>query len=489
MLASDEQQLNAKKFAMTRSTRLATLRVAALSLTLASVATGASAAGLLDFLRGSNEATQTTDVPESVARANYNPTPGGKSDNAPLDLNTALMKAQLSRKMGDFAEATKILSQLVLFAPDDSRVMGEYGKTLAAQGKSDDALAFLDRAIQIRPDDWTFYSAAGVAYDQKGQYRQAQENYSRALLLKPGEPSVLNNAALSYMQVGDIDMAEQMIRQAAATSTDKSRIEYTIALVERAKASRPQKSAPIPAPVASAPEPAPQAPAIVASVAPAPEPPQTTYTPEPPQATYTPEPPPAEPIPSYDEPAIESSALPPLEEPVEDWVDVTPEVAAPEIEIPSTSLASLQSNPTVVMQAVPKDDLAGPVQQRAEPKPLAAPAAPKPAAQTPPARRQLSVSANPPLTTTPQVAQAAPAPKADVVHTYYVQAGAFATEERADKLAQSLDMMGARVSPTTVGGKSLYRVRIGPFKDAQQASDALDVAKSLGHTDVKVVTE
>ena len=465
---------------MTRSTRLATLRVAALSLALASVATGASAAGLFDFLRGSNEGTQNTDVPESVARANYNPTPGSKSDNAPLDLNTALTKAQLSRKMGDFAEATKILSQLVLFAPDDSRVMGEYGKTLAAQGKSDDALAFLDRAIQIRPDDWTFYSAAGVAYDQKGQYRQAQESYSRALLLKPGEPSVLNNAALSYMQAGDVDTAEQMIRQAAATSTDKSRIEYTIALVERAKASRPQSSAPIPAPAPIA-EPAPQ---VVASVAPAPEPPQ---------ATYTPEPPPAEPTTNYDAPAIESSALPPLEEPVEDWVDVTPEVAAPEIEIPSTSLASLQSNPTVMMQAVPKDDLAGPVQQRAEPKPQATPAtppAPKPVAQTPPARRQLSVSANPPLTTTTtQVAQAAPAPKADVVHTYYVQAGAFATEERADKLAQSLDMMGARVSPTTVGGKSLYRVRIGPFKDAQQASDALDVAKSLGHTDVKVVTE
>jgi Flp pilus assembly protein TadD/cell division protein FtsN len=481
MLASDEQQLNAKKLAMTRSTRLATLRVAALSFALASVATGASAAGLLDFLRGSNEGTENTDVPESVARANYNPTPGSKSDNAPLDLNTALMKAQLSRKMGDFAEATKILSQLVLFAPDDSRVMGEYGKTLAAQGKSDDALAFLDRAIQIRPDDWTFYSAAGVAYDQKGQYPLAQASYARALLLKPGEPSVLNNAALSYMQVGDIDMAEQMIRQAAATSTDKSRIEYTIALVERAKASRPQRSAPIPATVASAPAPAPQAPAVIASVAPAPEPPQ---------ATYTPEPPPAEPITNYDAPAVESSALPPPEEPVEDWVDVTPEVAAPEIELPSTSLASLQSNPTVVMQAVPKDDLAGPVQQRAEPKPEATPAAPKPVAQTPPpARRQLSVSANPPLTTTPQVAQAAPTPKADVVHTYYVQAGAFATEERADKLAQSLDMMGARVSPTTVGGKSLYRVRIGPFKDAQQASDALDVAKSLGHTDVKVVTE
>jgi cell division protein FtsN len=76
-----------------------------------------------------------------------------------------------------------------------------------------------------------------------------------------------------------------------------------------------------------------------------------------------------------------------------------------------------------------------------------------------------------------------------VVHAYYVQAGAFATEDRADKLAASLGSMGARVSPTSVGGKSLYRVRIGPFKDEQQANDALGIAKSMGHTDVKVVTE
>jgi rare lipoprotein A len=70
-----------------------------------------------------------------------------------------------------------------------------------------------------------------------------------------------------------------------------------------------------------------------------------------------------------------------------------------------------------------------------------------------------------------------------------VQAGAFATEDRADKLASTLNMMGARVSPTTVNGRSLYRVRLGPYKDAQQANDALTMAKSMGHADVKVVAE
>jgi Flp pilus assembly protein TadD/cell division protein FtsN len=458
---------------MTRST----LRLAALSLLLSGIAVDASAQGLFGWRSKSSGATEASSEPvKSTAQSNR------PVDSAPTELNTALARAQISRKVGDFAEATKILSQLVLFAPDDSRVLGEYGKTLLAQGKSDDALAFLERAIQIQPGDWSLYSALGVAHDQKGEYQAAQTAYERALQLKPGETAVLNNAALSYMQSGDLDSAERMIQQASATTTDKARIEYTMALVQRLKAARPSSiqtpapAAPTPAPETPAPAPAP---AVVASLAPAPEAPAAI------------EPTPAEPV--IETTPVASSALPPPDaEPIEWDVAVTPAAEAPQVEMPSMNLASLQADPSVVMQAVPKDDLAGPV-KRAQPKPEAP--AQKQAVETPPARRQLAVSANPPLTKSApaeaapvQATASAPTPKAEA-HTYYVQAGAFAAEDRADKLAATLDMMGARVSPTTIGGRSLYRVRIGPFKDAQQANDALTMAKSMGHADVKVVAE
>ena len=452
---------------MTRSTRLATLRLA-LTLALSGIAVDASAAGLFGWLDGSNQ-SNAASTPPTPAAPRTTTSQAGKADNAPTDLDSALLKAQLSRRLGEVAEATKILSQLVLFAPDDPRVMGEYGKTLLAQGKSDDALAFLERAIQLQPEEWSFHSALGVAYDQKGNYPLAQASYKRALTLKPGEGAVLNNAALSYMQSGDLDMAERMAHQAETSNADKARVQYTVALVERAKQMRAAK-----APVAQTPAPAPQAPAqepaVIASLAPAPATPLQPVT-----ESYQP---------VIQDAPVASNALPPLE-PVEEWVDVTPTMPAP-----ASTLASLQANPTVMMQAVPKDDFAGPVELRPEPKETVAPApkkaAPAPKTAAAPERKQLSVSASPPLTTS---AQSAPAPKGDGVHTYYVQAGAFATEERADKLAATLDSMGARVSPTTVGGRSLYRVRIGPFKDAQQANDALGVAKSMGHTDVKVVTE
>jgi cell division septation protein DedD len=359
---------------------------------------------------------------------------------------------------------------------------------LTAQGRSDDALAFLERAIQLNPGEWSFHSALGIAHDQKGEYQLAQAAYSRALSLKPGESAVFNNAALSYLQSGDLDTAEQMARQAEATTTDKARVQQTIALVERLKSTRPNAAParayepPLPTlPPAEQPEPASD---VVASVAPPPGPP-TVITPEPLFQEPMDYEAPTEFMEGAGEPIITntpvaSSELPPLEEPWMEMVEITP--AAPP---PPSTLASLQADPTVRMQAVPKDDLAGPVAPR---EPAAEAPAPQRQASAPP--RQLSVGTNARQPApAPRTSQPAPAPKPAAVHAYFVQAGAFATEDRADRLAASLNSMGARVSPTTVSGKSLYRVRLGPFKDAQQANDALEVAKSMGHTDLKVVAE
>ena len=132
----------------------------------------------------------------------------------PLDLETAIVHAQIFRRAGDFDGATRTLSQLVLVAPDDPRVLGEYGKTLVAKGQTEDAIAFLNRAIELNPREWTFYSAQGVAFDQARNFRAANMAYQRALALQPGEPSVLSNAGLSRMQAGDLANAEILLSRA-----------------------------------------------------------------------------------------------------------------------------------------------------------------------------------------------------------------------------------------------------------------------------------
>jgi Flp pilus assembly protein TadD len=365
-----------------------------------------------------------------------------------FDLDIAIEQAQTARRGGDLTTAAKILSQLVLVSPDDPRVLGEYGKTLAAQGRSDDALAFLERAIQLQPNDWSLYSAQGVAYDQKSAFPEAQGSYNHALSLKPGEPTALNNAALSRMQAGDLEGAKILLDQAAPGTAKYPRIAENRALVQnlmaRAAQSKPVavaeeklQAAPAPAPVAAAnPEPAP---AVVAVVpAPAPK---------------------AAPVAVHPAPAAAAPV-------------VTAELSAPKAnpapEAGATKLAELQRDPTVRMAPVPKDDA-----------PAAATAAPKVIV---PAKLAAEAAPPPAPKLTPRPAQNGPM-------TYYVQAGSYNSQERAGKQAQTLDSLGARVWPGTVSGHAVYRVRIGPFLDIKQANAAVDEAHTMGQTDVKIVSE
>lgn len=149
----------------------------------------------------------------------------------PSNLDGEIRRVQLLRASGDFAGATRAVSQLMLAAPDDPRVVGEYGKVLAQQGRTDDALAFLDRAIELQPDNWTFYSALGVAYDQNGDRAKAADAYKHALALKPDEPAVLNNYAVSRMLAGDLDTADRFLRQAAAHGGDYPKIANNLEMI------------------------------------------------------------------------------------------------------------------------------------------------------------------------------------------------------------------------------------------------------------------
>ncbi|MBS0391458.1 MAG: SPOR domain-containing protein [Comamonadaceae bacterium] len=77
-------------------------------------------------------------------------------------------------------------------------------------------------------------------------------------------------------------------------------------------------------------------------------------------------------------------------------------------------------------------------------------------------------------------ANAAPAAGADPFQ-YFVQAGAFRTQQDADAQRAKLAMLGweARVSERETNGRTVFRVRVGPFAkrdDAESLKDKLDGA-------------
>ncbi|HQQ71917.1 MAG TPA: SPOR domain-containing protein, partial [Alicycliphilus sp.] len=77
-------------------------------------------------------------------------------------------------------------------------------------------------------------------------------------------------------------------------------------------------------------------------------------------------------------------------------------------------------------------------------------------------------------------AKAAAAPSAEPFE-YFVQAGAFRTQQDADAQRAKLAMLGweARVSERETNGRTVFRVRVGPFAkrdDAESLKEKLDGA-------------
>ncbi len=232
------------------------------------------------------------------------------------NLETSIQQAQALRLSGNYAEAVKHLSQLMMVASDDPGVVSEYGKTLAAMGRAQDAVNFLTRAGQLQPTDWTVFSALGVAYDQIGNQKDAQGAYEHALALKPGEPSVLSNYALSRMLANDPVMARNLAGRAeiANTSAHDTKIAANIALIRSTAPEAPGASYAV------------NTPAPMPSMAP-------------PQAV------PRMPV------ASNSIGAPrPLAVPNNGMIEATPQMAP-----------QMAQNGSVVMQRVPADPLAGPV--------------------------------------------------------------------------------------------------------------------------------
>ena len=168
----------------------------------------------------------TTPVDKKVMAAD--------TSKLPTDLEGGIRQAQMLRNAGQYDEAIRTTSQLMLVASDDARVVSEYGKALTQKGRAQDAVQFLTRAIELAPGDWTLYSALGVSYDELGNQVSAKAAYDHALLLKANEPSVLNNYALSRMLAGDTQGAKAMMARAKdAGGGADAKIAANIALVDK----------------------------------------------------------------------------------------------------------------------------------------------------------------------------------------------------------------------------------------------------------------
>jgi Flp pilus assembly protein TadD len=205
---------------------------------VALAAFGSGCAGMSGSGTGNATAKTAATKPGDPVAASASAGTGQTPVNAftSTNLEDQIRSAQALREKGDIAGAVKAFAQLVLIAPDDARVVGEYGKCLVQQGRSADAVAFLKRATQINQNDAAVYSALGVAYDQLDDRKNAAAAYDRALLLHPGDPNVLNNYAVSRMLAGDLNGAQKLLMQAQASGANNPKIASNLQLLAQMRA-------------------------------------------------------------------------------------------------------------------------------------------------------------------------------------------------------------------------------------------------------------
>lgn len=214
------------------------------------VAMSAASALCLIWTAGCASDEAATPKPAAMAVNSANPAPASLPNPAALAANLPdtvdgeVRRAEKLRSDGNYDDAVRSLAQIMLVAPDNARVVGEYGKTLEQQGHSQEALAFLKRAIELQPNDWKVYSALGVAYDQLDDHVSARAAYEHALALRPLEPSVLNNYAVSRMLAGDYPSAQRLFAQASVEGATNPKLALNMEKLATLEPHAPIEAAP-----------------------------------------------------------------------------------------------------------------------------------------------------------------------------------------------------------------------------------------------------
>jgi Flp pilus assembly protein TadD len=175
-------------------------------------------------------ANQQLPTDEASLRA-YTDRWGKTYDKNPGEKVASINYARALRALTRYTEAAAVMQAAAVKAPKDFEVLGAYGKALADNGEYLQAKDVLTRAYPAERPDWTILSVQGTVDDRLDDHTGAQRFYREALKISPGDPTVLSNLGLSYALTKQLDLAEDALRQAAASPRADTRVRQNLALV------------------------------------------------------------------------------------------------------------------------------------------------------------------------------------------------------------------------------------------------------------------
>jgi tetratricopeptide (TPR) repeat protein len=133
---------------------------------------------------------------------------------APTDEQRSQVLAAIRKAFGasDWKAAEAGARRRLAEAPDDPDALHLLGRTLAAQGRRQEALVALERVLQLRTSSPEDYVSLGNILTDDSQYERAIENYKLALMLDPGHGSATANIARVLHERGHFREAEEIYR-------------------------------------------------------------------------------------------------------------------------------------------------------------------------------------------------------------------------------------------------------------------------------------
>jgi len=146
-----------------------------------------------------------------------------RSDDAATEASSELQMAATLKRSGDTSGSLKLLSEIVGKHPENLVALSQFGYTLIAANKPEQAVEIFDHMIELDASNAEAYNGKAVAFDHSGNHLAAQDLYQQALTLAPDSTSIKNNLGMSLILNGQVDQAIELLapleKQPAAGQT------------------------------------------------------------------------------------------------------------------------------------------------------------------------------------------------------------------------------------------------------------------------------
>ena len=115
---------------------------------------------------------------------------------------------------GQHAQSERVCRQIINARPANADAHNILGVTLAAQGKTDEAVTLLGRAIKLAPKAPSFYANLGEVLRQAGRTEEAEEPLEQAVKIDPKNAQALNNLGIIRYEQKKYEEAVEFYRRA-----------------------------------------------------------------------------------------------------------------------------------------------------------------------------------------------------------------------------------------------------------------------------------